>query len=100
MKFGLRTPSPWKSIAARASWKRVLWVAIHANHPREPTEAARAAIARLADAGIPLVSQSVLLAGVNDDAATLAGLMRAFVECRVKPTARHGLDDQPEAGRI
>ena len=44
------------------------WVAVHANHPRELTAEARAACARLADAGIPLVSQSVLLRGVNDDA--------------------------------
>ena len=43
------------------------WIAIHANHPRELTGKARAACARLADAGIPLVSQSVLLRGVNDD---------------------------------
>src|SRR5262249_62389445 len=43
-----------------------VYVALHANHPREMTEAARAACARFIDAGIPMVSQSVLLAGVND----------------------------------
>ena len=46
------------------------WIAVHANHPRELSDEARAACARLADAGIPLVSQTVLLRGVNDDAAT------------------------------
>src|SRR6266481_1043729 len=56
------------------------WLAIHANHPRELSGTARAAVARLADAGIPLVSQSVLLRGVNDDEATLEALMRALVE--------------------
>src|SRR5262249_50553233 len=61
------------------------WFAVHANHPRELPVKARAACARLADAGIPLVSQTVLLRGVNDDAATLEALMRAFVECRIKP---------------
>src|ERR1700716_3883724 len=45
------------------------WVALHANHPRELTAAARTACARLVDGGIPMVSQSVLLRGVNDDAA-------------------------------
>ena len=51
--------------------------------------------ARFADAGIPLVSQTVLLAGVNDDAATLSALMRAFVECRVKPYYLHHGDLAP-----
>src|SRR3954452_22182062 len=65
------------------------WVALHANHSRELTQNARAACARLIDAGIPMVSQSVLLRGVNDDAATLEALMRAFVECRIKPYYLH-----------
>ena len=59
---------------------KATWLAVHANHPRELTADARAALARLADAGIPLVSQTVLLRGVNDDAETLGALMRAFVE--------------------
>src|SRR5262249_13046731 len=46
------------------------WLAVHANHPREFSSKARAACARLVDAGIPLVSQSVLLKDVNDDLAT------------------------------
>src|SRR3954449_8438067 len=61
------------------------WVALHANHARELTPGARAACARLIDSGIPMVSQSVLLRGVNDDVATLEALMRAFVESRIKP---------------
>jgi lysine 2,3-aminomutase len=71
------------------------WIAIHANHPREFTEPARAACARLADAGIPLVSQSVLLKGVNDDTVTLEVLMRTFVECRIKPYYLHHGDLAP-----
>ncbi|HVZ14051.1 MAG TPA: lysine-2,3-aminomutase-like protein [Bauldia sp.] len=71
------------------------WVAIHANHPRELTEDARAALAALADAGIPLVSQSVLLRGVNDDVETLAQLMRAFLAARVKPYYLHHADLAP-----
>ena len=74
---------------------KATYVAIHANHPRELTPAARAAIARLADAGIALVSQTVLLRGVNDSVETLGALMRAFVECRVKPYYLHHADLAP-----
>ncbi len=74
---------------------KTTYVALHANHPRELTPAVRAACARIADAGIPMVSQSVLLRGVNDDAATLEALMRAFVECRIKPYYLHHADLAP-----
>jgi lysine 2,3-aminomutase len=71
------------------------YVVLHANHPREITEEARAAIARIVDAGVPMLSQSVLLKGVNDDAETLEALMRALVETRVKPYYLHHLDKAP-----
>lgn len=71
------------------------YVVLHANHPRELTREARAAIARLVDEGVPLLSQSVLLQGVNDDPDTLEALMRAFVESRVKPYYLHHLDQAP-----
>ncbi len=71
------------------------YVVLHANHARELTLEARAAIARIVDAGIPMLSQSVLLKGVNDDAATLEALMRALVESRVKPYYLHHLDKAP-----
>jgi lysine 2,3-aminomutase len=71
------------------------WLAVHANHPSEFTEAGRSALGRIADAGIPMVSQTVLLKGVNDDAETLAALMRAFVESRVKPYYLHHGDLAP-----
>jgi lysine 2,3-aminomutase len=80
--------------ALQASGKTV-YVAVHANHARELTEGARAACARLADAGIPLVSQTVLLKGVNDDAETLGELMRAFIEARIKPYYLHHPDLAP-----
>ena len=70
-------------------------VAVHVNHPRELGPEARRAIARLIDAGIPLVSQSVLLRGVNDDISTLEALMRALVECRIKPYYLHHPDLAP-----
>jgi lysine 2,3-aminomutase len=70
-------------------------VALHANHPRELTAEARAASSRFIDAGIPMLSQSVLLRGVNDNADTLEALMRAFVEMRVKPYYLHHPDLAP-----
>ena len=76
------------------------WVALHANHARELTDDARAACARLIDAGIPMVSQSVLLRGVNDDAAALEDLMRAFVECRIKPYYLHHGDLAPGTAHL
>ena len=80
--------------ALRASGKAT-YVVLHANHARELTGRARAACARLVDAGIPMLSQTVLLRGVNDDAATLGGLMRALVECRIKPYYLHHGDLAP-----
>jgi lysine 2,3-aminomutase len=76
------------------------WVALHANHPRELSVAARNACAAMIDAGIPMVSQSVLLRGVNDDAATLAALMRGFVECRIKPYYLHHGDLAPGTAHL
>jgi lysine 2,3-aminomutase len=80
--------------ALKAAGKTV-YVALHANHPREFTEAARAAVARLVDAGIPMLSQTVLLRGVNDDIDTLSALMRCFVENRVQPYYLHHGDLAP-----
>ena len=71
------------------------WVAVHANHSNEFGPDARRAIARLVEGGIPLVSQSVLLKGINDDVATLASLMRAFLENRIKPYYLHHPDLAP-----
>jgi len=87
-------------VAALKSPRLAVYVAVHANHPRELTEAARAACARLADAGIALLSQTVLLKGINDDAETLATLMRAFVEARVKPYYLHHADLAPGTSHV
>jgi lysine 2,3-aminomutase len=82
-------------VGALAASRATVYVALHANHPRELTAAARGAIARLVGAGIPIVSQTVLLRGVNDDVDTLEALMRAFVEARVKPYYLHHGDLAP-----
>jgi lysine 2,3-aminomutase len=86
------TPSLVRALKAHG---KTTYVALHANHPRELTPAARTACARIVDAGIPMVSQSVLLRGVNDNAETLSALMRAFVEARVKPYYLHHADLAP-----
>jgi lysine 2,3-aminomutase len=87
-------------IDALKATRKTTYVALHANHPRELTSEARAACARLIDAGIPMVSQTVLLKGVNDDLATLAALMRAFVECRIKPYYLHHGDLAPGTAHL
>ena len=80
--------------AIRSDTKAV-YVAVHCNHARELTPEARAALGRLANAGIPLLSQSVLLKGVNDDIEALADLMYALVEARVRPYYLHHPDLAP-----
>ena len=79
-------------VEALAPRRAARWLAVHCNHPRELAPAARVALARLADAGLPLLGQTVLLAGVNDDADTLDALMRALVTARVKPYYLHHPD--------
>ncbi|MGE5266737.1 MAG: lysine-2,3-aminomutase-like protein [Deltaproteobacteria bacterium] len=74
--------------ALRETQKTVI-VGLHSNHPRELTAAARTALARIAGAGLPLVSQTVLLRDINDDPDTLEALMRAFLENRVLPYYIH-----------
>jgi lysine 2,3-aminomutase len=80
--------------ALRAPGKAT-YVVLHANHARELTPTARDACAHFIDAGIPMLSQTVLLKGVNDDAGTLEALMRTLVETRIKPYYLHHADLAP-----
>ena len=82
-------------VAALHAPGAVTWVAVHANHAREFAPEARTAIARLVDGGIALVSQSVLLKGVNDDEDALVDLMEAFLVNRIKPYYLHHPDLAP-----
>jgi EF-P beta-lysylation protein EpmB len=68
------------------------WMVIHCNHAQEIDGAVGDGIARMVDAGIPVLNQAVLLAGVNDDAETLATLSRELVNRRVQPYYLHQLD--------
>jgi len=87
-------------VRALKSSGKAVYVVLHANHARELTPAARKACARLVDAGIPMLSQSVLLRGVNDDAGTLAELLRTLVECRIKPYYLHHGDLAPGTSHL
>jgi len=79
---------------------KAVYVALHANHPRELTAAARAACVKIIDAGLPMLSQTVLLKGVNDDPQTLGALMRAFVELRIRPYYLHHGDLAPGTAHL
>ena len=85
--------------ALKASGKTT-YVVLHANHPRELTSAALTACARFIDAGIPMLSQTVLLRGVNDNAETLGQLMRRLVESRIKPYYLHHPDLAPGTSHL
>jgi lysine 2,3-aminomutase len=87
-------------IEALRTTNRPVWIALHANHSREFTPAGERAVAALVDAGLPMISQTVLLRGVNDNADVLAALMRKFVENRVKPYYLHHADLAPGTARF
>jgi lysine 2,3-aminomutase len=82
---GRVTPELVEALAA----SKAVFIAVHANHPRELTEAARESCRILVKAGIPLLGQTVLLKGVNDDPAVLTQLMRGLVAMRIKPYYLH-----------
>jgi lysine 2,3-aminomutase len=69
--------------------KKATFGVLHTNHVRELSDDARQACAKLVDAGIPMLSQTVLLNGVNADAQSLQALFRALVEMRIKPYYLH-----------
>ncbi|MGO9743836.1 MAG: lysine-2,3-aminomutase-like protein [Roseiarcus sp.] len=102
-RLPVAAPERVTTALARALTKghdKAVYVALHANHPRELTDDVRAACARLRAAGTTLVSQSVLLKGVNDDVATLEALMRRLVEFGIKPYYLHHADLAPGTAHL
>jgi lysine 2,3-aminomutase len=79
---------------------KATYLVLHANHARELTDAAREACARIIDTGIPMLSQSVLLKGVNDDPQSLGALLRTLVENRIKPYYLHHGDLAPGTSHL
>ncbi len=86
--------------AAALETPKSMWVVLHVNHPRELTREAVAALRRIQAHAIPVLGQSVLLRGVNDNAATLEALFRAMLAARVKPYYLHQLDAAPGTSRF
>lgn len=86
------TPEYAEAVSSRT---KAVFVSVHANHANEFTEEAVAACRLLAGQGIALVSQSVLLRGVNDTLEDLSDLMRAFLAAGIKPYYLHQLDAAP-----
>jgi lysine 2,3-aminomutase len=80
---------------AISSRRKAVYVAVHVNHARELSPSSRAALSRLSEAGVALLSQSVLLKGVNNTLEALCDLMRALVECQVRPYYLHHPDLAP-----
>jgi lysine 2,3-aminomutase len=88
------------ALADALATAKAMWVVLHGNHAREFTPAALAAIRRIQSRAVPVLGQSVLLRGVNDDAATLEALFRAMLGARVKPYYLHQLDPAPGTARF
>jgi len=71
-------------VDALRPWQPI-WIMVHFNHPRELTSEARSALSKLVDGGFPVMCQTVLLRGINDDPAVLEELFRGLVRDRVRP---------------
>ena len=89
-----------EALAATLDSDKAVWLVLHANHARELTPAARAALRRVQARAVPVLGQSVLLRGVNDSEAALEALFRAMVQARVKPYYLHQLDPAPGTARF
>ena len=101
-----------EALAETLDSDKAVWLVLHANHARELTPAARAALRRVQARGggggggggppppVPVLGQSVLLRGVNDSEAALEALFRAMVQARVKPYYLHQLDPAPGTARF
>ena len=97
------TTAPERVTAALAEalhTDKAMWLVLHANHAREFTPEARAAIRRIQNHAIPVLGQSVLLRGVNDSEQALEDLFRAMIAARVKPYYLHQLDPAPGTARF
>jgi lysine 2,3-aminomutase len=88
------------ALAAALETDKSMWLVVHANHAREFTDDARAALRLVLAHGIPLLGQSVLLRGVNDSEAALEALFRAMLGARVKPYYLHQLDPASGTARF
>ena len=93
-------PARLHALAPALETDKPLWLVVHANHARELTADAVAALRAIGRRGVPLLGQSVLLRGVNDSADALEALFRAMLAARVKPYYLHQLDPAPGTTRF
>ena len=93
-------PAMLRAAAPVLDTAKPLWLVVHANHARELTPDAVAALRDLGRRGVPLLGQSVLLRGVNDTAEALEALFRAMLAARIKPYYLHQLDPAPGTARF
>ena len=89
-----------EALAAVLDIKTPLFIALHANHASELTVSVRTALEKLQRRGIPILGQTVLLAGVNDSETALGDLFRAMLRARIKPYYLHQLDAAPGTARF
>lgn len=90
LRLGTRVPAAMPSriddeLVKALRGRPAIWVMVHFNHPKELTPQAREAIGRLADGGLPLMNQTVMLRGINDDPRVLAQLFQELADERVRP---------------
>ncbi len=105
LRIHTRTPTADPSLitdalAAALDIAAPLFICLHVNHARELTPAAVAALKKLQRRGIPILGQTVLLAGVNDNETALSELFRAMLRARIKPYYLHQLDAAPGTARF
>ncbi len=93
-------PALLRAVAPALETDKPLWLVVHANHARELTADAVAALREVSRRGVPLLGQSVLLRGVNDSADALEALFRAMLAARIKPYYLHQLDPAPGTARF
>jgi lysine 2,3-aminomutase len=86
------TPELIRLLRGSGPVRQPVWVVVHANHSQELNDEVEAALSALADAGIPLLNQSVLLRGINDSPEELEALCRRLIQLRVKPYYLHHAD--------
>ena len=83
------------SLIAILTRAKPVWLSVHCNHAREISPETESALAALSRAGIPLLSQTVLLRGINDNVESMAALLRELIRCRVRPYYLHHADMAP-----
>ncbi len=88
------------ALIAILSRAKPVWLSIHCNHAREISLETKAALDMLTRAGIPLLSQTVLLRGINDNVEAMTDLLRALIRCRVKPYYLHHADMAPGTAHL